>query len=558
MTTSKPTQPTGDGITRRQFTKEATIATAASVVASSLLHAQTEGKSFDIVITNGRVMDPETGFDGVRNVGIRDGKIVAITEKAITGKETIDATNHVVAPGFIDEHFHWTRPMGYKLGLRDGVTTALDLEMGTEGTQVEDFYKSREGKTQANFGAAVSHEFVRQFVLDGLLAKDCLECVESRKGKNWSGKKVSLEEGNKILQHIDEGLRGGGLGVGSTLGYMRDGVTARELFEVQKMAAAYGRQTSVHLRYTPGDTTTEPIGAAEVLTNALALGAPAIICHFNNPGWQLIQQLLTLLQKQGHNVWGEIYPYAAGSTALNAVFLKPEVWVEQLGYRYEDSLMDPETNEFYTLKKYEEDVAREPTKIVIVYKMSESEIEKWLRLPGVALACDGMPIPGDITWDTPYEKLPNTHPRTAGAHAASLRIGREKKIPLMQTLTQLCYVTAKHLGDMGLEPMQERGRLQEGKVADVVVFDPAAVKDNSTYAKGALPSTGIPHVIVNGVWVVKDSEVLKNVNPGQPIRFPVQPRGKFKPLVVEDWYEKHLVAPVDFCGTVPLGHVHDH
>ena len=141
------------------------------------------------------------------------------------------------------------------------------------------------------------------------------------------------------------------------------------------------------------------------------------------------------MKKRAHHVWGEIYPYAAGSTALHAVFLRSEVWVEQLGYKYEDSLMDPETDEFYTLKKYKDDVAREPTKIVIVYKMPESEIERWLRLPGVALACDGMPIPGERTWDTPLKKLPNTSPRTACAHAASLRIGREKKIPLMQMLT---------------------------------------------------------------------------------------------------------------------------
>ncbi len=548
----------GERVTRRQFSKEVAMVAAAGAVTPSSLYAQTGDSSFDLVIKNGRVMDPETGFDGIRNVGIRDGRITAITDNSITGKETIDAIDHVVAPGFIDQHFHWTRPMGYKLGLRDGVTTALDLEMGTEGTHVEEYYAIREGKTQPNFGAAVSHEFARQLVLDGLLAKECIDAVETRQGKNWADKKVSLEEGNAILKHLDEGLRSGGLGVGSTLGYMRNGVTARELFEVQKMAAAYGRQTGVHLRYTPGDTITEPIGAAEVLTNALALGAPALICHFNNPGWQLIQPLLSLLQRQGHNVWGEIYPYAAGSTVLNAVFLKPEVWVKQLGYKYEDSLMDPETSEFYTLQKYEADVAREPTKVVIVYKMPESEIEKWLRLPGVTMASDGMPILGDITWDTPYENLPNTHPRTAGAHAASLRIGREKKIPLMQTLSQLCYVSAKHLGDMGLESMKERGRMQQGKVADIVIFDPATVQDNSTYANGAIPSTGIPHVIVNGVLVVKDSEALKDVNPGQPIRFPVEAKGRFKPLVVGDWYEQHLVAPVDFCGTVPYGHDHSH
>ena len=95
-------------------------------------------ETYDLVILNGRVMDPETNFDGVRNVGISDGLIVTITEEQIAGRETIDASGHVVAPGFIDTHFHWTRPLGYKLALRDGVRTAMDLEAGAFGPRVDD------------------------------------------------------------------------------------------------------------------------------------------------------------------------------------------------------------------------------------------------------------------------------------------------------------------------------------------------------------------------------------------------------------------------------------
>jgi N-acyl-D-glutamate deacylase len=102
---------------------------------------------------------------------------------------------------------------------------------------------------------------------------------------------------------------------------------------------------------------------------------------------------------------------------------------------------------------------------------------------------------------------------------------------------------------MGLKSMQVRGRMQEGMVADITIFDPETVRDNSTYAKGALPSSGILHVVVNGVIVMKDQEPLKGVNPGQPIRFePVKSR--FKPLSMKNWTEAFYASPIDFGGGV--------
>ena len=79
------------------------------------------------------------------------------------------------------------------------------------------------------------------------------------------------------------------------------------------------------------DEITEANGIQELLANATALGAPALANHFNNPGYNLVQELLVRMRARGMNVWGEIYPYAAGSTALNAVFLEPEMWVEDPG-----------------------------------------------------------------------------------------------------------------------------------------------------------------------------------------------------------------------------------
>jgi len=517
-------------------------------------------QDYDLVILNGRVMDPETMYDGVANVGIKNGRIATITRDKIEGKEAIDVAGHVVAPGFIDTHWHSDRPWTNKLALRDGRTTVLDLEIGTHGPYIDQWYKAREGKNQVNYGQAVAHEFARAEALDGFKgAQDLYSAIESRKGDGWCCRKPTLEEGNQILQLLDEGLQAGGLGLGSTLGYMRDGVSAREFFELQRLAGLYGRQTGAHFRYTPGNEVTESNGIQELLANAAALDAPALACHFNNPGYNLVHELLVRMRERGMNVWGEIYPYAAGSTALNAVFLEPEVWVDQLGYKYEETIQDVATGEWYTQQTREEMLKKEPVRAVLVFKMPESAVLDWLRLPGVSLVTDGMPlVPEDgLTWNTPYDKLPNTHPRAAGTYAKALRLARENNIPLMQIISMSSYNSAVPLGKMGLKAMQERGRMQEGMVADITIFDPETVTDHATYEKGTLPSTGIPYVIVNGSIVVKDSNVLKGVNPGQPVRYePVKSR--FEPVTVENWTKTYYASPVDFGGGVPGTQPHIH
>jgi formylmethanofuran dehydrogenase subunit A len=95
--------------------------------------------------------------------------------------------------------------------------------------------------------------------------------------------------------------------------------------------------------------------------------------------------------------------------------------------------------------------------------------------------------------------------------------------------------------------MDQRGRLQEGMVADITIFDAATVTDNATYKDGenGLPSTGIPYVIVNGSIVVEDSTVLKDVFPGQPIRYPVEAQGRHEPLDVDTWIETHTLPTID-------------
>ena len=456
---------------------------------------------YDLVINNGRVMDPETMYDAVANVGIKDGKIAVITKDTITGKETIDAKGLVVAPGFIDGHQHCIEPYIYRLMVRDGRTTIMDLEFGAYGPKLDEWYKRREGKAPLNFGITVSHEYSRAVVLDGFNEWEYLygpDAIKSREKQGWSKTRPNLEQGNEILAQIDEGLRQGGIGIGSTLGYMREGVSTREVYELQKLAGFYGRQLGMHFRGTPGNDVDEVNGIQEMLANAAALGTPAIACHFNNPGYDLVHELLVKMRERGYNVWGEIYPYAAGMTTLNAVFLEPESWVKRLGYKYEETIQDVATGEWYTQKSREEMLKKEPTRTVLVYKMPEKAVVDWLKMPGVAIGSDGMPLIPDTgsTRNTPYEDFPNTHPRSSAAFAKTLRLGLDNNIPLMQLVSMTSYNYARPLGEMGLKAMQVRGRMQEGMVADITIFSPENVKDNATYAKGATPSTGIPYVIV--------------------------------------------------------------
>jgi hypothetical protein len=511
---------------------------------------------YDVVIMNGRVMDPETNFDGVRNVGIKDGIIAIITEDSISGDETIDARSHVVSPGFIDtQHHGHGNPWGVKASLRDGVTSPMDLEFGN--INVGAWYTEREGKWPVNYAAAASHEAHRMRVLDGLPMDKPLDAEGGLIARgdsynengipDWAETIPTIEQLNDILAGIDEEFRQGALTAASTMGYMGKGATTFEVFNHQKLAANYGRGSSFHVRLLGNNKPPYEgnLGNLEQLGNAAALGAPALISHNNNVGWWEIEERAQGMRKQGMNIWSEYYPYTCGSSTIGSEFLKPE-GMKLLGWVY-SQMVNPRTGDSMSQAEYEKIVAEDPGFIVIACIPEREEwLPMWLRVPHMTVAGDQMPpVDGDgriLTWDDPYEVYVG-HPRTMGSHATTLRLAREHGVPLMQMIAQNAYWSAKHLGDAGLKAMQIRGRMQEGMVADITIFDPETVTDNATYLAGrnGLPSTGIPYVLVNGVIVVKDSKVLDGINPGQPIRYPVEEKGRFEPINMQQYMESLLI-----------------
>ncbi|MES0385593.1 MAG: amidohydrolase family protein [Hyphomicrobium sp.] len=509
----------------------------------------------DIAILNGRVIDPETRFDDVRNVCVKDGKIARITEEDIQSDEVIDASGHVVAPGFIDTQTHSAGSLwGVKVGLRDGVTTPLDFEIGA--INVAAWYAEREGKWPVNIGTVAAHELHRMRVMDKMPLPDPVDVwklaelrAQSYKENNvpdWQETLASLDQLNAILAGLDEELRAGALGIGSTMGYMSKSVTTFEMFQVQKVAANFSRVFASHVRHL-GNTTPPSegtLGGLEQIANSAALKQPSLLSHNNNFGWWEIEERLQLLRKQGYNFWSEYYPYTSGSTTIGAAFLEPDS-IELAGTSYE-RMLNPQTGKFMNKKEYEQIVAKDPGFIIVAFIDSRKPwLPLWLKTPHMTVASDAMPpvdVEGNyLKGDDPYEKF-NGHPRTVGTHAKVLRLAREHKVPLLHTLSQLSYWSAKHLGDAGIEAMKVRGRMQEGMVADITIFDPKTVTDNSTYKEGenGLPSTGIPYVLVYGQIVVKDSKVLDGVYPGKPIRYPVADKGRFVPLEKGTYLESLL------------------
>src|SRR5215213_8439658 len=118
-----------------------------------LLAAAAFSQEYEVVIANGRVVDPAGNVDAVRHVGIQAGKIAAVSATPLRGRSTIEAKGLVVAPGFIDLHSHGQTPENYRFKARDGVTTALEMEVGV--SPVAAWYRERDGKSLVNFGATV-------------------------------------------------------------------------------------------------------------------------------------------------------------------------------------------------------------------------------------------------------------------------------------------------------------------------------------------------------------------------------------------------------------------
>ena len=219
----------------------------ALVWSGSALQAQ----DYDVVILNGRVIDPETNYDKVSHVGIKDGKIAAITEETISGKKTIDAKGHVVSPGFIDLHAHGQNIGDYRMQAMQGVTSMLELESGL--LPIADWYEAQGQKNlPINYGAAAGWTYGRIATFTGTEPEATAKYFQDVQGRSdWKMDVATPEQQAQILKYVEQGLDEGAIGIGINAGYApghgrKEYFALAELAADQEDAAAIGEQLAAY------------------------------------------------------------------------------------------------------------------------------------------------------------------------------------------------------------------------------------------------------------------------------------------------------------------------
>ena len=468
-------------------------------IASTLAIAQ----QYDLVLEGGRVMDPETGLDAVRNVGIRDGKIVSISTSSLNGKRRIHAAGLVIAPGFIDLHQHGQELASQRVKAFDGVTTALEMEIGAP--DVVQFLKSKQGRSIIHYGTTASYVAARSLVF-GVPLPDGTILPKSGVATDQHATPEQIE---RIQQRLREELDAGALGIGMGIEYT-PGATRLEVIDIFRVAAEHKLPVYTHMRSAgrvePGSaiqSTEEVIGAAAIT------GASLHIVHINSTCLRDSLECISLIEgarARGLDVTTEAYPYIAGMTAINSAVFNPG-WREKLGIDYGNLVM-PGTGEHLTKERFEELHNSSKEQWVLIFANTQETVDKIIPNPLIMIASDGA----------------EGHPRNAGTYSRVLaQYVREKKtLTLMEALRKMTLMPAQML-ERSTPAGHQKGRLQEGADADIVVFDPETITDRSTFDKPMEPSVGVHYLLVGGAPVIDDGKLMQDVFPGRALQGPGNP-----------------------------------
>jgi len=449
-----------------------------------------------IIVCGGRVIDPANAVDSVQNVYIADGRISMPFEMS-EADTVINAEGKIVCPGFVDIHMHEDHilPDGsiyddaekaiFNCMLRMGVTTAIGGNCGENVCHPADYLDIADKQGLAvNVGMLAGHEYFRNQA-------------------GGTDKYAAINEEQKLImqKEIEKSLERGCLGVSYGIRYI-PGIDMDELVKTAEGCKKYGRLIAAHIR---SDAEEVFDAAREFLDAGLELGVPVEISHIGSmAGFGQMERFLQLVDSYKlikPDICCDCYPYDAFSTGLGSTTYD-DGWMERYGCDY--SVVELSEGKYKgqrCTKEIFDEVRRDhPDCTTVCYVMQQDEVDMAYRHPGVCLGSDGTLSEGQ------------GHPRAAGAFPRLIaRYVRGGVITMYDAIGMMTSKPAKMLG------LANKGRLNVGADADVVIFDPEKIEDRATFADPLLPPAGIDCVIVNGL-VAAENSVIKNAHAGKTVR----------------------------------------
>lgn len=451
---------------------------------------------YDLVIKNGRVIDPAENIDAQATIAINDAKITALDDSA-EGNLEIDASGKIVCPGFVDIHSHVDNHLysGQCYALQ-GITTTIGGNCGLSPQPPAAFFEQmrREG-FPINQGQLVGHSFTLRE-----------ETAITAMNQPATDKQIE-----RMVELTEERLDQGALGISFGLEYA-PGSSYREVLALCNLAANYGRPAAIHIRHDSWEGIKAIREAADL---ARETGVSLQISHLvYMVGMGMMKEALQEIElalDEGLNIAVDSGLYSAFATFIGSAVFSPgclEKW--QCGY---DSLYiatGPYAHQQCTAELFTRLRRDEPDTVIVAFAGKEAEVIEALCKPYVFVSTDGAvgsPEPGC------------GHPQDSGTFPRFFRLMvRENGLLTFPDAIAKC--TSRPARKMGLA---NKGTLRPGSDADLVVFDPETITDTSDYpglGKPDSPPLGIEHVLVNGTPVVRNGQLIEDVLPGKPVLHP--------------------------------------
>ena len=486
--------------------------------------------TYDVVLRGGRVIDPESGLDAVRDVAIAGDRVAAVGAGLPPGRQEADVAGQVVTAGVVALHSHAHDLGSARLRVADGVTTALELEAGVSPVAAAYAAAAVTG-SPLNYGFAASWTLARMNVLSGVAPDGSVGPLFANLADRRWQRAATATQIDRVLGILEADVADGALGIGLLVGYA-PGTSPGEYRRVAALASASGVPTFTHARdlieFAPDGHVD---GAEEIVRTAAETGARMHYCHDNSTTVRHADRVLGLVeraQRAGAQVSTEAYPYGAGMTGIGAAFLAPDRLAAR-GLTPTSIVYAPTGERVASAARLSELRAADPGGLAIIRQLDDDDPDdqavllRYLTFPGSVIASDAMPltwvgaVPEPASWPLPAAAF--THPRTAGTYARSIRtLGRDGgRLPLPDILAKCSLNPATLLQDR-VPAMRRKGRVSVGSDADIVVFDPENITDQATYSDSTRPSSGIRHVLVNGTFVVRDGRLDTDARPGRPVR----------------------------------------